>query len=159
MHRNFVLAGVAVIAANVAIVLALHGTGEEGLRAAIRATARVSALCTALAFARIRARDFGALLPVSHALHYALIIAAGLVRTLPETAVGVLVYAVMVWNAIRPTTFAIYVLWISFLLGMVRPGAIYVVFIALLLGAGVVRWVRVPNVGRASARPPAGGAG
>jgi hypothetical protein len=145
MRRSVVLTGAAILAAMVAIVLFVHGTDEEGMRAAIRATARTSALCTALAFARVRVREFSALLPVSHALHYAAIIAAGLVRTPYETAVGVAIFAVMVWNAVRPNAIAIYVLWISFVVGMVRPGALYVGFITLLLCAGIARWVRRPR--------------
>lgn len=145
MHRNFVLAGAAAIAAVVALVLVLHGTDETGMRAAIRATARMSALCVALAFARIRAREFGALLPMSQATHYALIIAAGLVRTHHESLFGLVVLALMVWNAIRPNTLLLYVLWISLLVAMHRPGALYVVITALLLAAGLVRWIRRPR--------------
>ena len=142
MQRSVVVAGLAGIVAVLAIVLALHGTDEAGLRAAIRATARMSALSIALVFARIRPREFGALLPVSHALHYTMIIAAGLVRTPLESAFGALALAVMVWNAMRPNTFAIYALWITFVVAMMRSGPVYVVIIALLLVAGLLRWMR-----------------
>ena len=54
--------------------------------------------------------------------------------------VGVAVYAVMLWNAVRPNAIAIYILWIAFIAGFLRPGALYVMIIALLLFCGVVRW-------------------
>lgn len=147
MRRSVVFAGAAILAAMVALVLFVHGTGEQGLLAAIRATARTSALCTALAFARVRVRETSALVPVSHAMHYALILAAGeRILDAPTVLVGVAVFAVMVWNAIRPNAIAIYIVWISFIVGMVRPGALYVAFIALLLCAGVARWVRRPRL-------------
>lgn len=142
MRRDVLLAGAALLAAMVAAVLFVHGTGEEGMRAAIRATARASALCTGLAFARIRVRELSALLPVSHALHYALIVAAGAFagRDWITFVVGAVIYAAMLWNAVRPNAVAIYILWISFLIAFVRPGALYVMIIALLLFCGVVRW-------------------
>lgn len=146
MRRSVVLAGTVILAVMVALVLFVHGTDEQGMRAAIRATARTSALCTALAFARIRVREASALVPVSHALHYSLILAAGRVLDAPAALVGVAVFAVMVWNAIRPNAIAIYVLWISFIVGMLRPGALYVVIVALLLCAGIARWVRRPRL-------------
>ncbi|HYC90015.1 MAG TPA: hypothetical protein VEO54_12440 [Thermoanaerobaculia bacterium] len=43
-------------------------------------------------------------------------------------------------RALRPNATAIYILWISFIIGFLRPGALYVVFIATLLFCGVVRW-------------------
>ena len=151
MLRSIVLAGTAILAVMVALVLFVHGTDEQGMRAAIRATARTSALCTALAFARIRVREASALLPVSHTLHYALILTAGRVLDVPNVLVGVAVFAVMVWNAFRPNAIAIYILWISFIVAMLRPGALYVVIVALLLCAGLARWVRRPRlVARAS---------
>lgn len=142
MRRNLLLAGAALLAAMVAAVLLVHGTDSEGLRAAIRATARTSALCVGLAFARIRVREASALLPVSHALHYALIILAG-ERTLDALtlSVGAAAYAVMLWNAWRPNAFALYVLWIVFLVAFLRPGVLYVMIIAALLFCGVVRWI------------------
>jgi hypothetical protein len=146
MRRSVVFAGAAILAVMVALVLFLHGTDEQGLRAAIRATARTSALCTALAFARIRVREASALVPVSHALHYAVILAAGRVLDAPAALVGVAVFAVMVWNAIRPNAIAIYILWVSFIVAMLRPGALYVVIVALLLCAGMARWVRRPRL-------------
>ena len=141
MRRSVVLAGAAVLAAMVVAVLLANGTDEEGMGAAIRATARTSALCVALAFARVRVREFSALLPVSHALHYALILAGGLMRGPLELVVGVAVYAVMLWNAIRPNAFALYILWISFLVAFLRPGPLYVIIIAALLCCGVIRWI------------------
>jgi hypothetical protein len=140
MQRSFVLAGAAALAAIAGVVLLLDGTGHEGLHAAIRVTARTSALCVGLAFARIRARELGALLPVSHALHYAFILAAGVTRPPWQFVFGVAVYALMVWNAVRPQSAILYFLWILFLAAMVRPGAIHVAIIALLLLAALVRW-------------------
>ena len=145
MRRSVVL-GTAILAVMVALVLFVHGTDEQGIRAAIRATARTSALCTALAFARFRVREASALLPVSHALHYALILASARVLDAPTALVGVAVFAVMVWNAIRPNAIAIHILWISFIVAMLRPGALYVVIVALLLCAGLARWVRRPRL-------------
>jgi hypothetical protein len=112
------------------------------MRAAIRATARTSALCAGLAFARIRVRELSALLPVSHALHYVLIVAAGALagRDWMTFVVGIVLYAVMLWNAVRPNAAALYVLWISFVVAFLRPGALYVMIVAFLLGCGVVRW-------------------
>ena len=141
MRRNVVLAGAAALAAIVVAVLLVNGMDEEGMRAAIRATARTSALCVALAFARVRVRELSALLPVSHALHYALILAAGLMRGWPELVVGVAVFAVMLWNAIRPNAYALYTLWIVFIVAFVRPGVLYGIIIAVLLGCGVIRWI------------------
>jgi hypothetical protein len=148
MRRTVVLAGAAILAVMVALVLFVRGTDEQGLRAAIRATARTSALCTALAFARIRVREASALVPVSHALHYTLILATARILDDPTLLVGVAVFAVMVWNAIRPSAsaIAIYILWIAFIVGMLRPGALYVVMVALLLAAGIARWVRRPRL-------------
>ena len=74
MRPRVVLIGVTFLVTIVAAVLWLHGTDEEGLRAAIRTTARTSALCVGLAFARIRVRELSVLLPVSHAMHYVLIL-------------------------------------------------------------------------------------
>lgn len=146
MRRSVVLAGAAILAAMVVFVLFVHGTDEPGLRAAIRATARTSALCTALAFMRIRVSETSALLPVSHALHYALILALPRMLDVPSALVGVAIFGVMVWNAFRPNASAISILWISFIVGMLRPGTLYVVFVALLLCAGIVRWVRRPRL-------------
>ena len=141
MRRGVILAGVAGLAAMVFVVLLVNGTGEDGMRAGIRATARTSAICVALAFVRFRTREFSALVPVSHAMHYALIFAAGLMRGIPEWIVGVAVFAVMLWNAIKPNTIAIYILWISFVIAFVRPGALYVGIVILLLSCGVFRWL------------------
>ncbi|HVE73312.1 MAG TPA: hypothetical protein VNI54_18230 [Thermoanaerobaculia bacterium] len=140
MRRSIVLSGVATLAAMVVAVLLVHGTGEDGMRAAIRATARTSAICVALAFVRVRVREFSALLPISHAMHYVLIFAAGLMRGIPEWIVGIAAFAVMLWNAVKPNTIAIYILWIVFLIAFVRPGALYVGIVIALLSCGVIRW-------------------
>ncbi|HUR81760.1 MAG TPA: hypothetical protein VM733_13410 [Thermoanaerobaculia bacterium] len=140
MRRGVIVAGAAVIAAVVAIVLVLHGTDEAGMRAAIRATARTSAVCVALAFARVRIREFSALLPISHAAHYAVIAAAALWRGPFTVVFGLALLALMVWNALRPNTIAISILWIAFIIAFARPGVIHISVEALLLGAGVVRW-------------------
>jgi hypothetical protein len=134
-----------VIAAVVAVVLLVHGTDEAGMRAAIRATARTSAICVVLAFARVRAREFSALLPVSHAMHYAVIAAAGLWRGPFTVAFGLAVWLLMLWNALRPNTIAISILWISFVIAFARPGAIHIATVAILLGAGFVRWKTWPR--------------
>jgi hypothetical protein len=145
MRRNEVLAGAAILAAIVAAVLLVHGTDADGMGAAIRATARTSALCAGLAFARIRVRELSALLPVSHALHYALIIAAGeRVTGWPELVVGGAAFAVMLWNAMRPNAAALYILWIVFIVAFLRPGALYVMIIALLLGVEWLAGFRAP---------------
>lgn len=138
MRRSLVLLGAAGLAATVMIVLAL-----QDVDAVIRATARTSALCTALAFARIRVRETSALLPLSHALHYAFIIAAGRADDPIAIAVGVALYGVMVWNAVRPNAPAIYILWIAFLvaIGTNRGGSpLYLAMTAGLILAGVARW-------------------
>ena len=146
MKRAVVLAGIAALATMGVVVLALHGTEEEGLRAAIRAFARSSALCTALAFARIRVRESSALLPLSHAPHYAFIIAAGLVRTPLESVGGALILALMVYNALRPNTTALAILWFAFVVTLLRDGAVYVLMESLLLAAAVWRWTRRPSL-------------
>jgi hypothetical protein len=140
MRQSVVLIAVAALVAMVAALLFVHGTDVEGLRVAIRATARTSALCAALAFARIRVRECSAILPVSHALHYALVFASGREPDWRAYVLGGSLFAVMLWNAVRPNAAALYILWISFIIGFLRPGAIYVVFIAALLFCGVLRW-------------------
>lgn len=140
MRPRVVLIGVTFLVTIVAAVLWLHGTDEEGLRAAIRTTARTSALCVGLAFARIRVRELSVLLPVSHAMHYVLILNTDRVIGWPELVVGVSVFAAMLWNAWRPHAAALYILWIAFLVAFLRPGVLYGMIVTLLLSCGVVRW-------------------
>lgn len=133
------LAGAVTITAIAVIVFATND-----IHAAIRATARMSAVCTAVAFARVRVRESSALIPFAHGLHYALIIAAGQAHHPLVIAGGAFVYAVMAWNAIRPNTIAIYFLWILFLLAFVINAGkfpIRPVIAALLLLAAVARWL------------------
>jgi len=140
MRRTFILAGIAILAL---VIL----TAQDDLRVAIRATARTSALCVALAFARIRVKELSLLLPVSHAAHYALILAAGAWEPIALVA-GVAIYAIMVWNAIRPNAPALYILWIAFLVAIgVNSGRaiLYPMMTALLLLAGVMRWIHRPR--------------
>ena len=147
MRRTFVIAGAAILAAIVAAVLLVYGTDVEGLRAAIRATARTSALCAGLAFARVRVRELSVLLPVSQTLHYVLVLLSGRDPDAAAIAVGVAVYAVMIWNAVRPNAVALWILWIAFLIGIgTNRGAslLYIAMTALLLSAGVVRWLTRP---------------
>ena len=140
MHPKRVVLAVTFLVTIVAAVLWLRGTDEDGLRAAIRATARTSALCVGLAFARMYVRELSVVLPVSHALHYALILMTDRAIGWPELLVGVSVFAVMLWNAWRPHAAALYILWIVFLVAFLRPGVLYVFIVALLLFCGVVRW-------------------
>lgn len=140
MRPRVVLIGVTFLVTIVAAVLWLHGMDEEGLRAAIRTTARTSALCVGLAFARIRVRELCVLLPVSHGLHYALILMSDRRLDAAALLLGVSVFALMLWNAWRPHAAALYILWIAFLVAFVRPGVLYVMIITLLLFCGVVRW-------------------
>ena len=146
MQRWIIVAGMAILAVVVFV------TAQDDLRVAIRATARTSALCIALAFARIQVKEMSVLLPVSHAAHYALILAAGLWEPIALVA-GIAIYAIMVWNAIRPNAPALYVVWIAFLVAIginSGRGLIYPVMTALLLLAGAVRWVRRPQSGGAA---------
>ncbi len=145
MRRTFVIAGIAILVAIVAAVLSIDGTDDDGLRAAIRATARTSALCAGLAFARVRVREFSALLPVSHALHYALIVIAGLANPLLAVAAGAALYAVMLWNAVRPNAIAIWIVWLAFLIAIGVNGGrspLYIAMTVVMLAAGIARYVR-----------------
>ncbi|HUR81775.1 MAG TPA: hypothetical protein VM733_13495, partial [Thermoanaerobaculia bacterium] len=89
---------------------------------------------------RVRIREFSALLPISHAAHYGVIAAAGLWRGPFSVAFGLAVWLLMLWNALRPSAIAISILWISFVVAFVRPGAIHVAVEAILLGAAFMRW-------------------
>ena len=148
MRRWFVIAGVVVLAAMVAAVLLVHGADVEGLRAAIRATARTSALCLGFALARVRGREFGVLLPVSQAMHYVLIILSPRELDPAAIVVGVIAMALMVWNALRPNAVALWVLWFAFLAanGQNRgPSWVYKVMIGWLVLAAIVRLVTRPS--------------
>lgn len=145
MRRTFIIAGAAMLAATVAVVLFIYGTDVEGLRTAIRATARTSALCAGLAFARVYARELSVLLPVSQATHYVLILLTPRDPDAAAIAVGVAIFAVMIWNALRPNAIAIWILWIAFLVAIgTNRGAtpLYITMTALLVLALPVRWLR-----------------
>src|SRR5688500_20283456 len=74
MSRRALLIGWAAgVVMTVAISVFLYGIAEEGLRVAIRATARLSTFAIACAFAGIRTREALIALPMSHAVHYAII--------------------------------------------------------------------------------------
>jgi hypothetical protein len=148
--RALIVAGVTAFLAIIAVVLAIHGVAEPGLRAVIRATARTSALCVALAIARIRAREFQILLPVSHGLHFAAIGALALATSTANahlnavSAGGLAIYALMVFNAVRPKPALLYILWIIFLvaLGVNRgPSLVYPVAVVLLIAAMLARFM------------------
>lgn len=139
-----------VVLATVALVLIQYGTGEDGLRAAIRATARLSAFAIGCAFAGLRRREALIALPISHAAHYVLIgvlawttnpANAGMdVITTPG---GALLFLLMIHAAVRQSRWAIYMLWIIFLLTFglrVHESWIYPLVIGLLLAAAVVRF-------------------
>ncbi|HKR62788.1 MAG TPA: hypothetical protein VJZ00_03565 [Thermoanaerobaculia bacterium] len=148
-RRTLLIAGVAALLAMIAIVLAVNGTGEAGWRAVIRATARSSALCVALAIARVRAREFQILLPVSHGLHYAAIGAVAVLTTVANAHInpisligGAAIYGLMLFNAVRPLTPNLYILWIIFLiaLGVNRgPSPVYPIAVMILVSAALVR--------------------
>jgi hypothetical protein len=146
--RTIVIAGAVLLAATVAIVLARYGVGESGWRAVIRTTARTSALCVALAFARVRLRQMLILLPISHGLHYAAIVAVAIL-TSPANAhisvtsiFGVALFAFMIATAVRPTTVAVWLLWLVFVIAFaIRDMSvpIYPAVLGMLLVAGAVR--------------------
>ena len=121
---------------------------EDVLRMVIRATARTSAVCIALAFARVRARQMLILLPISHAMHFAAILGVAFLTTpanahISVTSIGgIAIFALMIATAIRPTTIGIWLLWIIFLIAFVIRDmsiAIYPAVMAMLLIAGIVR--------------------
>lgn len=138
------------VAATVAIVLAVYGAGEEGLSAAVRATARLSTLAIACAVAGIRTREALIALPVSHTAHYALIARLAAITSAEhvglnaETLIGgVLIYSLMILAAIRAPRWAIYVLWMIFLYAIlvrVHTSWIYPPIVLLLLAAAAFRF-------------------
>ncbi len=149
MPKSLILIAALVVGATVAAVLALHGTGEAGLRAAIRATARTSLVCLVLALVGIRARAFLVALPISHAIHYALIAAlaattsaAGAGVNVGSVVYGLAIFALMIYAAIRPKPAALYVLWVIFLVAVgvnAGRGWIYPALLVLLLLAVALR--------------------
>jgi hypothetical protein len=143
-----------ILAAVVTLTLVLHGTEEAGLRAVIRATARTSAICIALAFARIRAREFLIALPISHAMHFAAILALAEATTPANahigrtTAGGIAIFALMIRTAVHPAVWQIYALWIIFVIGFgIRDMSVpaYPSVMVMLFGAAVVRFLRRPE--------------
>lgn len=149
MSRRLILLAALVVCVTVAAVLVLHGTGEAGLRAAIRATARTSLVCLVLALVGIRAREFLVALPISHAIHYALIGALAVTTSASGAGVnavsvvyGLAIYALMLFAAVRPKPAALYVLWIIFLVAIgvnAGRGWIYPAMLVLLLLAVALR--------------------
>lgn len=124
---------------------------EEELRVVIRATARVSAVFIALAFAGVKARQMLVLLPVSHALHYAAIVAVAILTTpanahiRPTSIGGMAIFGFMIATAVRPTTIGVWLLWLIFVIGFaVRDMsiAIYPIVLGMLLLAGAIRLAR-----------------
>jgi hypothetical protein len=146
--RAILIGGAVLLAATVAIVLARHGVEESGLRAVIRTTARTSALCVALAFARVSARQMLILLSISHAMHYAAILAVAILTTpanahISATSIGgVAIFALMIATAVRPTTIGVWLLWIIFVIAFaVRDMSvpIYPAVLGMLFVAAGVR--------------------
>ena len=153
MSRRALLTGWAIVVfATVAAVLATHGTGEAGLRAAIRTTARFSVLAIACAFAGIRTRDFLIALPISHGLHFALIATLAFVTTPAIAGVSALTltggasfFALTIYAALRGARWSIYALWIIFLYAIavrVHTAWIYPPIVLMLLAAAVARSTR-----------------
>ena len=153
MSRRALLTGWAIVVlATVAVVFAVYGTGEPGLRVAIRTTARFSALAVACAVAGIRTRDALIALPIAHAIHFACIAALAVV-TSPEnvglSAVtlpgGGAIFALMLYAAVRGSKWSIYALWIIFVYAIavrVHTSWIYPPIVLLLLAAAVMRSTR-----------------
>ncbi|MFL6245307.1 MAG: hypothetical protein ACJ74H_04730 [Thermoanaerobaculia bacterium] len=146
--RAIVVGGAVLLAAMVAMVLVRYGVEESGWRAVIRATARTSAFCVALAFARVKTREMLILLPVSHAVHYGAIIAVAILTTPSNAHIsmtslgGLAIFALMIDNAVRPKTAGVWLLWIIFVIAFaVRDMSIpiYPAVLGMLLIAGVVR--------------------
>lgn len=152
--RLFTAAAIAAILATAAVILAVHGTDESGLLALIHATARTSAICFALAFARIRTRELLIALAVSHAMHYGAILALAAATTPAQahidavTAIGgVAIYSLMLFAAVRPLTPVLYVLWIIFLVAFIgrdMSNPVYPALMLLLLAAPVARLAWAP---------------
>jgi hypothetical protein len=149
--KQRVAAGITAVMAAVAIVLLVYGTGEQGLRVAIRTTARTSAICIALAFARVAAREALIVLPFSHALHYAAILTLAAMTSASNAHIGATsiggaaIFALMVATAVRPTTIGIYALWLIFIIGFVvrdMTQPVYPAIMVLLVAAGIVRAAR-----------------
>ena len=138
-----------VVTATVAFILARYGTGEEGLRAAIRATARLSGIAMFCAMAGFRTREALLALPVSHGAHYAAIVAVAVTTTPANAHIdpvkllgGIAIYALMVYAAARRPTWALYVLWTIFLIGFaprIQKSWIYIPIVALLVLALGIR--------------------
>ena len=150
MHSKRILIGWAVlVVATVAIILAVKGTGEPGLRMAIRATARLSTLAVICAVAGIRTREALIALPISHGAHYAVISALAIATTPINAHInavslpgGILIYALMVFAAVRQPRWALYVLWIIFVIAVaprVRESWVYIPLVLMLFAALVVR--------------------
>lgn len=146
--RAIVIGGTALLAALVAFVLYRYGADENGWRAVIRTTARTSAVCIALAFAGIHARQMLILLPISHAMHYAAIIAVAILTTPanahigPTTAGGIAIFALMIATAIRPATIGVWLLWIIFVIAFIVRDmsiAVYPAVMAMLFIAAFIR--------------------
>ena len=121
---------------------------EDVLRVVIRTTARTSAVCIALAFARVKARQMLILLPISHALHFVAILGVAFLTTpanahISVTSIGgVAIFALMILTAWRPTTIGVTLLWLIFLVAFVIRDMsipIYPAVLAMLLIAGAVR--------------------
>lgn len=153
LRRREVALASAAIAATVIVVLAIYGTEETGLRAVIRATARTSAICIALAVARIRTREFLVTLPVSHAMHYAAILALALTTTASNAHIGastiggLAIFLLMIWTAMRPAVWQMWALWAIFAIGfgirdMSMP--VYPAVMVMLFVAAVVRFLSLP---------------
>lgn len=125
---------------------------EETLRAIIRITARTSAVCIALAFAKIRTREFLIALPVSHGLHFAAILTLAVLTTPTNAHIswlslgGIAIYALMLFAAVRPNNvIAIYLLWIIFGFAFVirdLEEPVYFLVMTMLVAAGAVRGMR-----------------
>jgi hypothetical protein len=152
--RRFTASAIVATLATVTIVLAIHGIGEDGLLAVIHATARTSAICFALAFARIRTRELLIALPVSHALHYGAILALAAATTPTHahisaiTAVGgAVIYGLMIVAAVRPIPAVLYLLWIIFVVAFIgrdMANPVYPALMLLLLAAPVARFAWAP---------------
>jgi hypothetical protein len=148
--RRVLLIWAAVVIATVALVLAVHGIGEDGLRAAIRATARLSAVAIACAFAEFRKREALMALPISHAAHYALIGVLAWVTNpanagmdVITTPGGALLFVLMIYAAAKQPRWAIYTLWIIFVLTFairMHESWIYPLIVGLLLATAVFRF-------------------
>lgn len=160
-ERQRIAIGISVVLATVAIVLFVRGAEEPGLRMVIRATARTSAMCVALAFARIVAREALVVLPVSHAMHFAAILTLAAKTSMSNAHIGatsvggVAIFALMIATATRPTTTGVTLLWIIFVIGFVirdMHQVVYPTVMVMLLSAAIVRMVRR----RATREPVAG---